>query len=98
MMNQQKNPLDQEHIFLKERIRQAKLSFDALLLATVLTGAVSFAGIYFLLSGQVSKGSLTSIGGFISNVAFVKLAKDANDRLDRVMKEAIEEDSKNKVA
>lgn len=81
MMNQQKNGFDQEHSFLQERIRQAKLSFDALLLTTVLSGVVSFAGVYFLLSGRVSEGSIISTGGLLSNVAFAKLAKDANDRI-----------------
>lgn len=92
MLNQQNNDFDQERSFLQERIRQAKLAFNALLLATVLSSVVSFAGVYLLLSGQVSEGSITSTGGLLSNVAFAKLAKDANDRLDQVMKEAMEED------
>ncbi len=97
-MKPQNNDFDQERSFLQERIRQAKLSFNVLLGATVLSGVVSFAGVYFLLSGQVSEGSITTTGGLLSNVAFAKLAKDANDRLDRAMKEAMEEDSQGKAA
>lgn len=81
-----------ESSFFQERIRQAKLAFNVFLGATVLSGAVSFTGVYLILSGQVSSGTMTSAGGLVSNVAFAKLAKDANDRLDRAMKEAMEED------
>lgn len=88
----QPNPNNSQQNYLQERIRQAKLAFNALLGATVLSGIIGFAGVGVLLSGQVSEGAITSTGGLLSNVAFAKLAKDANDRLDQVMKEAMEED------
>ncbi|RAM51671.1 MAG: hypothetical protein C6Y22_10445 [Hapalosiphonaceae cyanobacterium JJU2] len=87
MNKQPKNDFDKERSFLQERIRQAKLSFNVLLGATILTGLISFAGVYLLLSGRISEGSITSTGGLLSNVAFAKLAKDANERLDQAMKE-----------
>ncbi|MBD2773738.1 TRADD-N-associated membrane domain-containing protein [Iningainema tapete] len=86
MLNQN-NDFNRETSFLKERIRQAKLAFNVFLGATVLSGAVSFTGVYLILSGQVSSGTMTSAGGLVSNVAFAKLAKDANDRLDKAMEE-----------
>ncbi|MEM7725502.1 MAG: hypothetical protein AAF208_03920 [Cyanobacteria bacterium P01_A01_bin.45] len=91
-MSNKSNEFNPNNSFLQERIRQASLAFNVLLGATVLSGIVSFTGVGLLLSGQVSEGTITSIGGVISNVAFAKMAKDANDRLDKAMKEKEEED------
>jgi len=82
-----------ETSFLQERIRQAKLAFNVLLGATVTSGAIAFTGVYFLISGHVSEGTITSTGGLISNVAFATLAKDANDRLDKAMQDAEEHEN-----
>lgn len=91
-MSHQSHEFNPSNSYLQERIRQARLAFNLLLGATVLSGIVSFTGVGLLLSKQVSQGTITSIGGLISNVAFAKMAKDANDRLDRAMKEEEEED------
>ncbi len=96
-MSNQANEFNPNNSFLQERIRQARLAFNVLLGATVLSGIVSFTGVGLLLSGQVSEGTITTIGGLISNAAFAKMAKDANDRLDRAMKETDEEDEEDKV-
>ena len=94
-MSNKFNEFNPSNSYLQERIRQAKLAFNLLLGATVLSGIGSFAGVGLLLSKQVSEGTTTSVGGLISNVAFAKMAKDSNDRLDKAMKEE-EEENKDK--
>ncbi|AOY79502.1 hypothetical protein BJP36_05790 [Moorena producens JHB] len=83
---------DPETRFLNERIRQAKLSFNLLLGATIISGIVGLAGAGLLMSKKLPDGIVTTSVGLASNVAFVKLAKDANDRLDEAIREAEEED------
>ncbi len=68
---------------VNERVRQAKLAFNLLVCATVLSRIVSLVGIGLLFSGQISEGAITASGGLLSNAAFIMLAKDTNDRLDR---------------
>ncbi len=94
-MSNQPNEFNPNNSYLQERIRQARLAFNVLLGATVLSGTVSFTGVYLLFLDRISEGTITSIGGLISNVAFVKMAKDVNDRLDKAMKERDEEDKLN---
>lgn len=91
-MSNQFNEFNPDNSFLQERIRQARLAFNVLLGATVLSGIISFTGVGLLFSNRLSEGTITSIGGLISNAAFAKMAKDANDRLDKAMKEEDEED------
>ena len=83
---------DPETSFLNERIRQAKLSFNLLVYATVISGIVGLIGAGLLMSNKLSKGAVTTGLGLPSNIAFVKLAQDANDRLDEAIREAEEED------
>ncbi|NEO36376.1 MAG: hypothetical protein F6J90_08610 [Moorea sp. SIOASIH] len=91
-MSQANKEFDPETRFLNERIRQAKLSFNLLVGATILSGIVGLAGAGLLISKQLSDGIVTTSVGLASNIAFVKLAKDANDRLDEAIREAEEED------
>ncbi|NEO96279.1 MAG: hypothetical protein F6K56_41535 [Moorea sp. SIO3G5] len=91
-MSQPNKQFDPETSFLNERIRQAKLSFNLLVGATILSGIVGLAGAGLLISKQLSDGIVTTSVGLASNIAFVKLAKDANDRLDEAIREAEEED------
>jgi hypothetical protein len=74
----------------KEGLRQAKQSFDLAqqsfklaLVMTAMSALVSFVGVGLLLSGKASEGSVTTAGGLASSVAFLQLAKDASDRLDK---------------
>lgn len=80
--------------FFKERLRQAKWAFNLSLIATALSFTVTLAGVGLLLSEQVSKATVTTTGGLLSNVAFVKLATNANDRLDQASRALIEQDEK----
>ncbi|NEP50652.1 MAG: hypothetical protein F6K65_18315 [Moorea sp. SIO3C2] len=68
---------------------QAKLSFNLLVVgATSLSRIVGLAGAELFMSKKLPDGIVTTSVGLASNIAFVKLAEKANDRLD----EAIEDD------
>ena len=83
---------DAETSYVQERIRQAKLSFNLLLGATIVSGIVSLTGVGLLMFNQLSEGTVTTAVGLASNITFVKLARDANNRLDEAIREAEEED------
>ncbi|NET85282.1 MAG: hypothetical protein F6J94_26245 [Moorea sp. SIO1F2] len=91
-MSKPNKEFDPETSYLNERIRQAQLSFNLLVGATILSGIVGLAGAGLLMSKQLSDGIVTTSVGLASNIAFVKLAKEANDRLDEAIREAEEED------
>ena len=65
------------------RIFQANLSFKLASIATAAFATVSLVGAGLLLSGNLSEGALTAASGAVPTVYCFKLAKDANDRLDR---------------
>lgn len=74
-------------MIIVERLRQARYSFNAALAANVF----SIVGAAFLLSGKVPEGAVTTSSGMAVSVGCLKLAKDANDRLDRIAKELIDD-------
>lgn len=67
-----------------ERLRQAQLSFNVALGASVISALVGLIGTGLLLSGQVSDGTVTAAIGITSGVCCSRMAKDANDRLDHL--------------
>jgi hypothetical protein len=71
----------------EERLFQASLSFKLASIATAAFASVSIVGAGLLLSGYLSAGTLTAASGAVPTVYCVKLAKDANDRLDRIFEE-----------
>jgi len=77
-----------EMIIVEERLRQSRYSFNAALAATVFS---SIVGAALLLSGKVPEGAVTTSSGMAVSVGCLKLAKDANDRLDRITKELIDD-------
>lgn len=76
----------------KERLRQARYSFNAALTATAISACISLMGAAFLLLGKITEGAVTAAGGMATSVGCINFAKDANDRLDKLMKELIDED------
>jgi hypothetical protein len=74
-------------LVIKERLRQARLSFNFSLAMTVTTAVIGLIGISLLLTGKVSEGVLTTAGGATSSGLYLKVAKDANDRLDKIVAE-----------
>ena len=86
---------EMERDIIMERLRQARLSFNIALLLTTVSTMISLVGIGLLFSGKVSEGTVTTAGGLTSeivSVRFLKLTKEANDRLDRMAKDLKEED------
>ena len=83
----------------QERLRQARLSFNLALTATAISFSISLIGGGLLLSGQTPSGTITSAAGVVSSAGCLKLAKDANDRLDKILleedNENVEKDNKN---
>ncbi len=76
----------------QERLRQAILSFNLALTATAISFSLSLIGGGLLLSGKTPSGTITSAVGVVSSAGCLKLAKDANDRLDKIL---LEEDKEN---
>lgn len=75
-----------------ERLRQARYSFNLALIATALSVGISLIGSGLLLWGKVPEGAVTATGGMAASVRCIQLAKDANDRLDRVLSELNDEE------
>ena len=69
-----------------ERIRQARGAFNLAWGATALSVFVGLCGAVLLFNGNVSTGVATTATGAVCATATHKLAKDANDRLDRLIK------------
>jgi hypothetical protein len=76
-----------ESSIAKERLRQARYSFNLALVTTAVCAAISFAGVGLVLADKASEGTITATGGLVSTVRCLRLAKDANDRLDKVAKD-----------
>lgn len=76
-----------ERLIIKERLRQARYSFNLALIATGVSACVSLAGARLLLSNKLSEGAVTAAGGLASSACCIRFAKDANDRLDKILDE-----------
>ena len=74
-----------ELIIAQERLRQARYSFNMALAATFVSFLISLAGAGMLLSNKFPQGTILTATGLVSAVEFQKLAKDANDRLDKIL-------------
>lgn len=68
----------------EERLRQAGYSFDLALVMTAASAIIGFVGVGLLLSGQATEGTITATGGLASSVRCLQLARDANNRLDKI--------------
>ncbi|WP_225896479.1 TRADD-N-associated membrane domain-containing protein [Amazonocrinis nigriterrae] len=76
---------------VQERLRQARRSFNLALIATALSACIGLVGAGLLLSGKVTEGTVTAAGGMAASVQCVQLAKDTNDRLDKILDELDDE-------
>ncbi|MDF5729686.1 MAG: hypothetical protein PUP92_17185 [Rhizonema sp. PD38] len=76
----------------QERLRQARHSFNLAFIATAASTFISLSGAGLLLSGKASEGAVTATGGIVASVRCVQLAKDCNDRLDKILAELEDED------
>ncbi|NMG09576.1 hypothetical protein [Brasilonema sp. UFV-L1] len=82
--------------YFQQRIRRAKLAVNGFLGATLLSGFLTLSGVYLAISGDIPEGVEISKVGMIGTVELTKRTKDANDRLDQVIKDAMEEDEAEK--
>jgi hypothetical protein len=87
--NHQPEDCDNEikHRIAEERLFQASFSFKLASIATAAFASISLIGAGLLLSGYLSAGTLTTASGAGSTIYCIKLAKDANDRLDHIFEE-----------
>ena len=76
-----------KHRIAEERLFQASFSFKLSSIATAAFVSISLIGAGLLLSGKLPEGSFTTVSGAGSTIYCFKLAKDANDRLDRIFAE-----------
>ncbi|MGE5658864.1 MAG: TRADD-N-associated membrane domain-containing protein [Actinomycetota bacterium] len=75
-----------------ERLRQARYSFNAALIASSISACAAVAGASLLLCGKVPEGTAATSGSAAICMGCVRLAKDANDRLDKIAQELMDED------
>ncbi|MEG4066993.1 hypothetical protein QUA42_06505 [Microcoleus sp. Pol11C2] len=97
--NNQPSPSDNsgkiERDVIRERLRQAKFSFNVTLGLTIVRASISILGIGLLFFGKLPEGKLATAGGLTSNIVSVgllKFTKETNDRLDRLAKEFKDDD------
>jgi hypothetical protein len=76
-----------KHRIAEERLFQASFSFKLASIATAAFATISLIGTGLLLTGHLPAGALTAASGAGSTIYCIKLAKDANDRLDRIFEE-----------
>lgn len=75
----------------QERLRQARCSFNIALTASAAFTAIGFVGAAMLLLGRIPEGTLVASSSVLSSVGCIRIAKDANDRLDRIMNDLLNE-------
>ena len=78
--------------FSQNRIRQAKLTVNALLGGTVLSGIAILFGVSLAISGDIPEGLQMAETGMVATVELAKQLKDANERLDQITKDAIDQE------
>jgi hypothetical protein len=67
-------------IVVRERTSQARRTST---LALISAASVSLLGFVLLLLGRVPEGSIVTTSGLANSIHCFRLAKDANDRLDK---------------
>jgi hypothetical protein len=67
----------------QERLRQARHSFNLAWIATAVSAVISLTGAGLLLN-KFPEGTITAAVGMGSSIRCIQLAKDANDRLDKL--------------
>jgi hypothetical protein len=75
----------------QERLRQARYSFNMALVSSAVCAGISFMGAAMLLFGKVAEGTVVASSGVLSSAGCIRLAKDANDRLDKIMNELLDD-------
>ncbi|BAZ33705.1 hypothetical protein NIES4074_62190 (plasmid) [Cylindrospermum sp. NIES-4074] len=80
-----------EFYIVQERLRQARYSFNLSLIATTISFFIGLVGAGLILSNKIPEGTVAAAGGLASSMRCFQLAKDANDRLDKLLNEIKDE-------
>ena len=77
-----------EIAIIRERLRQAKLSFNIAQISSMAFTSFSLVGAIMLMGGNITEGTAIASVSMVSSVGCIRLAKDANDRLDNLIDES----------
>jgi hypothetical protein len=79
------NPI--EIAVIQERLRQARYSFNIALISSTAFAVISLLGTAIVLLKVEAAGAVVASTGMAGCVGCMRLAKDANDRLDKIIDE-----------
>jgi hypothetical protein len=83
--NKPLNPI--EIAVVRERLRQARYSFNTALISSTAFAVISLFGATIVLLKTETAGAVVASTGIAGCVSCMRLAKDANDRLDKIIDE-----------
>jgi hypothetical protein len=81
-----------DSVILQERNRQARVSLNLSRWMLGMSTVISLIGAALLITGKIPEGTATASSGLFSVGYSFQLAKDANDRLERITVELNDED------
>ncbi|TVP58447.1 MAG: hypothetical protein EA343_21465 [Nodularia sp. (in: Bacteria)] len=89
MLSNDHQQFSKKHILCQERIRQARLAFNLSVGFVGASAAFTLGGIIFMFAGgYISPGVYAALGGLTAvGRHCMQLNREANDRLDRMVKE-----------
>jgi hypothetical protein len=77
-------PTSIEQAIFQERLRQARYTFNTALVSSGAFAVISTTGAVMLMLGTASEGAVMASTGMIGTMECIRLAKDANARLDNL--------------
>lgn len=85
------SPLSIENQITLEILRQTRKTFDQsynsfrlALLMTTISAIISLGGMGLLIMNRSSEGTITTATGLVTTAGFLKLTKEADDRLNKI--------------
>jgi uncharacterized membrane protein len=72
---------------LSDRRRFAQIASYTTLTIAIISTAISLIGVISVLQGQLTTGTLTTISGFLATNSLAKIAKEANQQIDRLFQD-----------
>jgi len=92
--NQKPTSTTMEKLLIKERLRQARLSFNIALSLTKISAIIIVTIVALLLSGKISERTATTAGELASKLVIVaiKITKYTNEKCDKTATELKDED------
>jgi hypothetical protein len=80
-------PTSIKQAIYQERLRQARYTFNTALVSSATFAVISTAGAVMLMLGTASEGAVMASTGMVGTMECIRLAKDANDRLDNLIED-----------